>query len=92
MKLEPLKENATVILFNGIPYVLMKVTRNMPDETADVCHYCDLKHLCINDCEVLRFKNLCEPEFVGQSCCFIENWDLFDLEITDYIIKQKPVQ
>lgn len=83
MKLEHLKENATVILFDGTPFLLMKVSPNFPDETADVCFYCNLRHLCMKDENTQLFKSLCTPEFAGQSCCFIENWDILDNTIND---------
>ena len=85
MKYKKLSVNPTVIIYNGIPYVLKQVAMDCYDDKADVCYYCDLRNECITQDGQHQFLKLCKPEFIGDDCCFIEDWDAKDKRIIDYL-------
>ena len=64
-------EKPTVILFEGIPYRLWRIS---PLVSNDPCKVCDLRTVCY-DYSLLK---LCQPEGYHASWAFVEDWNIYD--------------
>lgn len=84
MKYKVLPYHETIIIYDGIPYVLKRVTDIQPDETADVCHYCDLRTMCKKEDGSSKLIELCMPGHVGYNCCFHVDYDYCGYKIGDF--------
>lgn len=71
-------EKPTVILFEGFPYRLMKIT---PRVSNDPCKVCDLRTVC-SDCSLM---NLCQPDGYDTSWAFVEDWNIHDNYVYDLL-------
>lgn len=81
MKYEVIQHHETIIIYDGVPYVLKRVTNIKQDETSDVCHYCDLRTMCKKNDGNSKLIELCMPNHVGQDCCFQIDYDYCDFKI-----------
>lgn len=71
-------EKPTIILFEGYPYKLVKVTHKV---TNNPCLFCDLNNVCSNN----SFVKLCQPVGYDTSWAFVEDWDLYNHSIDELI-------
>ena len=86
MKYDKIYSNETIIIDNGFPYVLERVTDIEQGETADVCHYCDLQTMCKHGDGYSQLIELCMPNDVGHDCCFHIDYDYRHYKINDFIL------
>lgn len=70
MKYQKLPYNETIIIYNGLRYVLERVVDVQPNETGVSCRFCDLQDICIKGNGNLKLIELCMPNHVGYDCCF----------------------
>lgn len=85
MRHEKLPYNETIIIYNGIPYILERVTDLLPGDTADVCSYCDLRTMCKQEDGSPKFLALCMPNQIGINCCFHIDYEYCGCKIGDFI-------
>lgn len=85
MKYQKLPFNETIIIYNGVPYVLERVTDCEQSEIDDVCDYCDLRTMCKKEDGNFKLLALCMPNQVGNDCCFHIDYDYRHYKINDFI-------
>ncbi len=85
MKYEKIYDNETIIIYNGYPYILERVTDIQPGESAATCYYCDLRDICIKGDGNSKLIELCMPGHVGYNCCFHVDYDYCGYKIGDLI-------
>ena len=77
-----IKDKATVLVWNGVPYSLVreeKVTVNCP------CHICDLCDECNGGFTTFKFVDLCIPIDHDDRWFFKTDWDIANNRILDYL-------
>lgn len=82
MKLKQNENWPSVILHNGRPYVLKKLTRK---GVNDPCSMCDLRQLCIGKTFQLTFFELCCSDDRGEAYYYEEDWTIYDKMIADFV-------
>lgn len=87
MKLKQNENWPSVILHNGKPYVLKKLTRK---GVNDPCSMCDLRQLCLSPSNRVKFYDLCTSEGRGDAYYFEEDWSIYDKMIADFIDDRLP--
>lgn len=72
----------SVIIHNGRPYLLKKLTRkgvNVP------CSMCDLRQLCMGQkCPVI-LDALCTSDGRGDNYYYEEDWSIYDKQIANFV-------
>ena len=77
----------TVLIMEGVPYVLK---RKDNVKGLDVCEYCDLKDLCLYNGDEHYFYELCYSDKRDNNWYFEEDWTIFAKNIFDFLeIKNK---
>ena len=71
-------EKPTVILFEGIPYRLWRISRLVSN---DPCKVCDLRTVCSD----YSLMNLCQPKGYGTNWAFVEDWNIYDNYVYDFL-------
>lgn len=82
MKLKQNENWPSVILHNGRPYVLKKLTRK---GVNDPCSMCDLRQLCIGMRDIGRFFELCTSDGRDDGWYYEEDWSIYDKTIADFV-------
>lgn len=71
-------EKPTIILFEGYPYRLRKVSAKLSNNP---CSVCDLNNVCSD----ASFIKLCQPNGYDTSWAFVEAWDLYNDTVDELI-------
>lgn len=77
-----IKDDNTVLVWDGVPYILVreeKVTENCP------CHICDLCDKCNGGTTPFKFIDLCIPANEDDRWFFKTDWEIADNRILDYL-------
>lgn len=82
MKLKQNENWPSVILHNGRPYLLKKLTRK---GVNDPCSMCDLRHLCMGMKDSARFFELCTSDGRDDGWYYEEDWSIYDKMIADFV-------
>ena len=82
MKLKQNENWPSVILHNGRPYVLKKLTRK---GVNDSCSMCDLRQLCMGMRDSARFFELCTSDGRDDGWYYEEDWSIYDKTIADFV-------
>lgn len=82
MKLKQNENWPSVILHNGRPYVLKKLTRK---GVNDPCSMCDLRHFCMGKSLQLMFFELCTSDGRDDGWYYEEDWSIYDKTIADFV-------
>ena len=82
MKLKQNENWPSMILHNGRPYLLKKLTRK---GVNDPCSMCDLRHLCMGTKDSARFFELCTSDGRDDGWYYEEDWSIVGMEIADFI-------
>lgn len=82
MKLKQNENWPSVILHNGRPYVLKKLTRK---GVNDPCSMCDLRQLCMGMRDSARFFELCTSDGRDDGWYYEEDWSIYDKMIADFV-------
>lgn len=72
----------SVILHNGRPYLLKKLTRK---GVNDPCSMCDLRHQCMGTRDSARFFELCTSDGRDDGWYYEEDWSIYDKMIADFV-------
>lgn len=72
----------SVILHNGRPYLLKKLTRK---GVIDPCSMCDLRQLCMDMRDSARFFELCTSDGRDDGWYYEEDWSIYDKTIADFV-------
>lgn len=76
------RDFTTVLVIEGKPYSLV---RELNPKNNYVCQRCDLRFLCKEFDREGQLHKLCTPEGSGETWFFIEDWEIIDRQIRDYI-------
>lgn len=87
MKLKQNENWPSVILHNGRPYLLKKLTRK---GVNDPCSMCDLRQLCMGMRNPSVFYDLCTSDGRGESWYYEEDWTIYDNMIADFVDDRLP--
>ena len=87
MKLKENEKWPSVILHNGKPYLLKKLTRK---GVNDPCSMCDLHQLCQSPSYPIKFVNLCTADDRGDAYYYEEDWSIYDKTIADFVDGRLP--
>lgn len=87
MKLKQNENWPSVILHNGKPYVLKKLTRK---GVYDPCSMCDLRQLCVEPRNRSTFYELCTSDGRDDGWYYEEDWSIVGMEIADFVIDRLP--
>lgn len=87
MKLKQNESWPSVILHNGKPYLLKKLTR---EGVNDPCSMCDLRQLCLEENSTTNFYDLCTSDSRGDAYYFEEDWSICDKMIADFVNERLP--
>lgn len=82
MKLKQNESWPSVILHNGKPYLLKKLTRK---GVNDPCSMCDLRQLCMVKKNPCMFYDICTSDGRGDDWYFEEDWEIVDKQIADFV-------
>lgn len=72
----------SVILHNGRPYLLKKLTRK---GVNDPCSMCDLRQLCMKTSYFPILYDLCCSDNRGNAYYYEEDWSIYDKMIADFV-------
>lgn len=87
MKLKQNENWPSVILHNGRPYLLKKLTRK---GVNDPCSMCDLRQQCITAKNPRVFYELCTSDGRGEGWYYEEDWSIYDKMIADFVDDRLP--
>ncbi len=87
MKLKQNENWPSVILHNGKPYLLKKLTRK---GVNDPCSMCDLCHLCMSPSNKIQFIELCTSDGRDEAYYYEEDWSIYDKMIADFVDDRLP--
>lgn len=87
MKLKQNENWPSVILHNGRPYLLKKLTRK---GVNDPCSMCDLRQLCMGTRNPTMFYDLCTSDGRGDNYYYKEDWTIYDKTIADFVDDRLP--
>lgn len=87
MKLKQNENWPSVILHNGRPYLLKKLSRK---GVNDPCSMCDLRQLCMGTRNPTMFYDLCTSDGRGDNYYYEEDWSIYDKMIADFIDDRLP--
>lgn len=76
------KDDNTVLVWNGVPYSLVReeeLTENCP------CRICDLRDKCNGGTTPFKFIDLCMPSNKDDRWFFMTDWVAADNRILDYL-------
>lgn len=76
-----------MILHNGRPYLLKKLTRK---GVNDPCSMCDLRQLCMGMRDAARFYDLCCSGGRGDGWYYEEDWSIYDKMIAEFVDDRLP--
>lgn len=82
MKLKQNENWPSVILHNGRPYLLKKLTRK---GVNDPCSMCDLRQLCWASSYAPALIDLCCSDNRGEAYYYEEDWTIYDKTIADFV-------
>lgn len=85
MKSLRIKEQETVIIYEGVPYVL---TLSEEGDLTFPCEKCDLRRVCVDEDGLSGLRNLCCPSHLPETGHFEENWDLCSDRIVEYVTNE----
>lgn len=77
----------SVILHNGRPYLLKKLTRK---GVNDPCSMCDLRLLCMVTKDSARFFELCTSDGRDDGWYYEEDWTIYEKTIADFVDVRIP--
>lgn len=77
----------SVIIHNGRPYLLKKLTRK---GVSDPCSMCDLRQLCMGTRNPTMFYDLCTSDGRGDAYYYEEDWSIYDKQIADFVGDRIP--
>lgn len=72
----------SVIIHNGKPYVLKKMTRK---DVNHPCALCDLSYMCTGVSVTANFYELCTSDERGDNYYYEEDWSIYDKMIADFV-------
>lgn len=72
----------TVIVMNGRPYQLLKLTRK---GVNDPCSMCDLGRECYAPIDHYNLIELCRSDARDDGWYFEEDWSIYDKRICDFV-------
>lgn len=87
MKLKQNENWPSVILHDGKPYLLKKLTRK---GVNDPCSMCDLRGLCMGKRLELMFYDLCTSDGRDDGYYYEEDWSIYDKTIADFVNERLP--
>lgn len=87
MKLKQNENWPSVILHNGKPYLLKKLTRK---GVNDSCSMCDLHQLCWATSYAPALIDLCCLDGRGEAYYYEEDWSIYDKQIADFVNDRLP--
>lgn len=82
MKLKQNENWPSVILHNGRPYLLKKLTRK---GVNDPCSMCDLRQLCMGTSYPPMLYDICCSDGRGDDYYYEEDWTIYDKQIADFV-------
>lgn len=82
MKTTVERDFTTALVINGKPYSLV---RELNPISNAVCGKCDLREMCLGEKGRMDLAALCWPDGESETWFFIEDWQIIDRQIRDYI-------
>lgn len=83
MKLKKNENWPSVILHDGKPYLLKKLTRK---GVNDPCSMCDLRQLCMKGPRmIMMLYDLCTSDGRSDAYYYEEDWSIYDKMIADFL-------
>lgn len=79
----------TLIVFEGVPYVLSKQS---PNSMECPCDLCDLRVQCDGGDEAKEFYRLCTPHHLTPCYHFEEDWDVLALHVADFCVNAEEFE
>ena len=76
------KDDCTVLVIGGTPYSLVKDKTCRP---VIVCDKCDLRDICCTEYNQTLLVSLCMNGKRSSAWYFVEDWDIEDYGIKDYL-------